>query len=127
MHGAAGLRKKERLSPSPCMHTASIWGGGKFCLDREFSKNAPYKQKIIIHLASNDKMEQKNLFFAWTVDQWYKFDNEKLEITSFKSCEQSNLCSIFKERIPQVGDVALNLSLPLKIQLLAIWSPFNQY
>ena len=50
-----------------------------------------------------------------------------LEITSFKSCEQSNLCSIFKERIPQVGDVALNLSLPLKIQLLAIWSPFNQY
>jgi len=64
------LEKKERLSPSPCMHTASIWGEGKFCLDREFSKNAPYKQKIIIHLASSAKMEQKKFFFAWTVDQW---------------------------------------------------------
>ena len=42
------LEKKERLSPSPCMHTASIWGEGTFCLDREFSKNAPYKQKIIL-------------------------------------------------------------------------------
>ena len=39
------LEKKERLSPSPCMHTASIWGEGKFCLDREFSENAPYMQK----------------------------------------------------------------------------------
>ena len=65
------LEKKERLSPSPCMHAASIWGEGKFCLDREFSKNAPYKQKIIFHLASSDKMEQKNFFFAWTVDRWY--------------------------------------------------------
>ena len=65
------LEKKERLSPSPCMHTASIWGEGTFCLDREFSKNAPYKQKIIFHLASNDKMSQKKFFFAWTVDQWY--------------------------------------------------------
>ena len=53
------------------MHTASIWGEGKFCLDREFSKNAPYKQKIIFHLASNDKMSQKNFLFAWTVDWWY--------------------------------------------------------
>ena len=50
MPSAASLRKKkERLSPSPCMYTASIWGEGKFCLDREFSKNAPYKQKIIFH------------------------------------------------------------------------------
>ena len=65
------LEKKERLSPSPCMHAASIWGEGKFCLDREFSKNAPYKQKIIFHLASSDKMEQKKFFFAWTVDRWY--------------------------------------------------------
>ena len=65
------LEKKERLSPSPCMHAASIWGEGKFCLDREFSKNAPYKQKIIFHLASSDKMEQKKFFFAWTVDWWY--------------------------------------------------------
>ena len=56
------LEKKERLCPSPCMHTASIWGEGTFCLDREFSKNAPYKQKIIFHLASSDKMEQKNFF-----------------------------------------------------------------
>ena len=53
------------------MHAASIWGEGKFCLDREFSKNAPYKQKIIFHLASSDKMEQKKFFFAWTVDRWY--------------------------------------------------------
>ena len=29
------LEKKERLSPSPCMHTASTWGEGTFCLDRE--------------------------------------------------------------------------------------------
>ena len=43
------LEKKERLSPSPCMHTASTWGEGTFCLDREFSKNAPYKQRIIFH------------------------------------------------------------------------------
>ena len=32
-----------------------------------------------------------------------------LEITSLKSCEQSNLCSIFAE---EVVNVALNLSLP---------------
>jgi len=44
------------------MHTASIWGEGKFCLDREFSKNAPYKQKIIFHLVSSDKMPQKIFF-----------------------------------------------------------------
>ena len=32
------------------MHTASsVW---KFCLDGSFSKNAPYKQKIIFHLTS---------------------------------------------------------------------------
>ena len=65
------LEKKERLSPSPCMHTASIWGEGKFCLDREFFKNAPYNQKIIFHLVSSNKMSQKKIFFAWTVDQWY--------------------------------------------------------
>ena len=41
MHMQLALEKKERLSPSPCMHTASIWGEGKFCLDREFSRNAP--------------------------------------------------------------------------------------
>ena len=42
MHSAACLRKKkEKLFPSPYMHTASIWGEGKFCLDREFYKNAP--------------------------------------------------------------------------------------
>ena len=68
------LEKKERLSPSPCIHTASMWGEGTFCLDREFSKNAPlYKQKIIFHLVSSDKMSQKKFFFAWTVDQWYYF------------------------------------------------------
>jgi len=64
------LEKKERLSPSPCMHTASIWGEGTFCLDREFSKNAPYKQRIIFHLESSAEMSQK-IFFAWTVGQWY--------------------------------------------------------
>merc|ERR1712155_297822 len=62
MHSAASPRKKERLSPSPCMHTASTWGEGTFCLDRKFSKNVPYKQKIIFHLASSDKMKQKNFF-----------------------------------------------------------------
>ena len=56
MHSAASLRKKERLSPSPCMHTASMWGEGTFCLDREFSKNAQYKQKNIFHLASSVKI-----------------------------------------------------------------------
>ena len=53
------VEKKERLSTSPCMHTAGIWGEGKFCLDREFSKNAPFNQKIIFRLASSDKMSQK--------------------------------------------------------------------
>ena len=47
MHNAASPRKKERLSPSPCMHTASIWGEGTFCLDREFSKNAPYYRPMV--------------------------------------------------------------------------------
>ena len=48
------------------MHTASIWGEGTFCLDREFSKNAPYKQKIIFHLVSCDKMSQ--FFFIFCLD-----------------------------------------------------------
>ena len=81
MHSAASLRKKERLSPSPCMHTASIWGEGKFCLDREFSKNAPYKQKNKFHLASSDKMLQKKIFFAWTVDRWYPFKKDFIYFT----------------------------------------------
>ena len=66
------LEKKERLSPSPCMHAASIGGEGKFCLGRKFSKDAPYKQKIIFHLLTSDKISQK-YFFSWTVDQWYPF------------------------------------------------------
>ena len=47
------------------MHTASRWGEGTFCLDREFSKSAPYKQKIIFHVASCDKMSQ---FFLFCLD-----------------------------------------------------------
>ena len=31
-------------------------------MDREFSKNAPYKQRIIFHIASSDKIPQKNSF-----------------------------------------------------------------
>ena len=31
-------------------------------MDREFSKNAPYKQKIIFQLARSDEMEQKKFF-----------------------------------------------------------------
>ena len=30
-------------------------------MDREFSKNAPYKQKIIFHLVSSDKMSQNKV------------------------------------------------------------------
>ena len=59
---AASLRKMERLSTSPCMHTAGLWGEGKFCLDKEFSKNASYKQKIIFHLASG--MSKKLFLFC---------------------------------------------------------------
>ena len=36
MHTAASLRKKERLSPSPYMHTASIWGRRKALLGQGF-------------------------------------------------------------------------------------------
>ena len=63
MHSAASLRKKERLSPSPCMHIASIWGKGTFCLDGEFSKNAPYKQKIIFFKYSSLFIPRVHSFF----------------------------------------------------------------
>ena len=35
-------------------------------MDREFSKNAPYKQKIIFHLALSDEMSQK--YFSFCLD-----------------------------------------------------------
>jgi len=48
-------------------------------LDREFSKNAPYKQKIIFHSVSSDKMSRKKIillgrwisgiFEKWVVGQ----------------------------------------------------------
>ena len=97
------LEKKERLPPSPCMHTASTWGEGKFCLDREFSKNAPYKQKIILHLASSDKMEQKKIFFAWTVDRWYlenRFWYASLPLLVGLLCHDKNIHLLLRGKAP---------------------------
>ena len=59
MHGAASLwKEKQTLSLPPTCTQLVLCEKGKFALDGEFSKNAPYKQKIIFHLRSIDKMSQ---------------------------------------------------------------------
>ena len=53
MHGAASLwKEKQTLSLPPTCTQLVLCEKGKFALDGEFSKNAPYKQKIIFHLTS---------------------------------------------------------------------------
>ena len=72
MHGAASLwKEKQTLSLPPTCTQLVLCEKGKFALDGEFSKNAPYKQKIIFHLTSIGKMSRKNFFLPWTVGRWY--------------------------------------------------------
>ena len=59
------------LSLAPTCTQLVLCEKGKFALDGEFSKNAPYKQKIIFHLTSIGKMSRKNFFLPWTVGRWY--------------------------------------------------------
>ena len=62
MHGAASLwKEKQTLSLPPTCTQLVLCEKGKFALDGEFSKNAPYKQKIIFHLTSIGKM---SIFFS---------------------------------------------------------------
>ena len=64
MHGAASLwKEKQTLSLPPTCTQLVLCEKGKFALDGEFSKNAPYKQKIIFHLTSIGKMS-RIFFFA---------------------------------------------------------------
>ena len=63
MHGAASLwKEKQTLSLPPTCTQLVLCEKGKFALDGEFSKNAPYKQKIIFHLTSTVKCHEKNFF-----------------------------------------------------------------
>ena len=63
MHGAASLwKEKQTLSLPPTCTQLVLCEKGKFALDGEFSKNAPYKQKIIFHLTSIGKMSRKFFF-----------------------------------------------------------------
>ena len=101
MLGAASLRKKERLFPFPYMHTASIWGERKFCQAWEFFKNAPYKQKIIFHLASNDKMSQK---FFFLLGRWIS-GTGLLILQMFQDNAILNFTVIFKKNCQGVVSV----------------------
>ena len=72
MHGAASLwKEKQTLSLPPTCTQLVLCEKGKFSLDGSFSKNAPYKQKIIFHLTSIGKMSRKIFFLPWTVGRWY--------------------------------------------------------
>merc|ERR1712142_1138628 len=63
MHGEASLwKEKQTLSLPPTCTQLVLCEKGKFALDGEFSKNAPYKQKIIFHLTSIGKMSRKFFF-----------------------------------------------------------------
>ena len=73
MHGAASLwKEKQTLSLPPTCTQLVLCEKGKFSLDGSFSKNSPYKQKIIFHLTSIGKMSRKFFFLPWTVGRWYK-------------------------------------------------------
>ena len=70
MRGAASLwKERQTLSLPPTCTQLVLCEKGKFSLDGSFSKNAPYKQKIIFHLTSIGKMSR--FFFPWTVGRWY--------------------------------------------------------
>ena len=72
MRGAASLgKKRQTLSLPPTCTQLVLCEKGKFSLDGSFSKNAPYKQKIIFHLTSIGKMSRKIFFLPWTVGRWY--------------------------------------------------------
>ena len=67
MLGAASLwKEKQTLSLPPTCTQLVLCEKGKFALDGEFSKNAPYKQKIIFHLTSIGKMSRN--FFLFSLD-----------------------------------------------------------
>ena len=61
MRGAASLRKKRQtLSLLPIRTQLVLCEKGKFSLDSSFSKNAPYKQKIILPLGNKSRNMGKN-------------------------------------------------------------------
>ena len=63
MRGAASLwKERQTLSLPPTCTQLVLCEKGKFSLDGSFSKNAPYKQKIIFHLTSIGKMSKKKNF-----------------------------------------------------------------
>ena len=86
MHGAASLwKEKQTLSLPPTCTQLVLCEKGKFALDGEFSKNAPYKQKIIFHLTSIGKMSRKFFFLPWTVGRWYTLQTFPVRLLS-NSC-----------------------------------------
>ena len=91
MHGAASLwKEKQTLSLPPTCTQLVLCEKGKFALDGEFSKNAPYKQKIIFHLTSIGKMSRKIFFLPWTVGRWYAL---RITIYIKKNPSTQALCS----------------------------------
>ena len=65
MRGAASLwKKRQTLSLPPTCTQLVLCEKGKFSLDGSFSKNAPYKQKIIFYLTSIGKMSRFFFFFC---------------------------------------------------------------
>ena len=56
-------QKRQTLSLPPTCTQLVLCEKGKFSLDGSFSKNAPYKQKIIFHLTSIGKMSRNFFFF----------------------------------------------------------------
>ena len=67
---AVQLAWGKTLSLPPTCTQLVLCEKGKFSLDGSFSKNAPYKQKIIFHLTSIGKMS-RFFFLPWTVGRWY--------------------------------------------------------
>ena len=78
------------------MHTASTWGEGTFCLDREFSENAPYKQKLIFHLVSSDNMSQKKNF---SLGQWISGTSRIFKIKNPSIFEEIRGISVKSEKV----------------------------
>ena len=65
MRGAASLwKERQTLSLPPTCTQLVLCEKGKFSLDGSFSKNAPYKQKIIFHLTSIGKMSKKYFLYS---------------------------------------------------------------
>ena len=109
MHGAASLwKEKQTLSLPPTCTQLVLCEKGKFSLDGSFSKNAPYKQKIIFHLTSIGKMSKKFFFFPWTVHSYLclnlagKFSNFEGTFGHFPN--QTKLRSLWEVFLESIWD-----------------------